>query len=985
MEEINDLNPQDTIKEKSSLLSENSKSFQVSEKTYFLKVSYYATIISICIGMIEIVFSTLFLLILGSPLTFSLIGISIPSQIFVIWLFFWLRRIRKEQIPRVEDNLPTKIAFVTASLMIIGRIMIIAGIYGHFNWVNHYLDVIASDPAEWGAKFNGMNLNTLKTLSDIGLISLSIINGISGVYFAFLSRTVFICLENPIKLVVLFCNVLGAVTLLFGGTLYSSGQNGLYYVDSASISVDFPTWILQAIKICGIITTPFAFFTLLSNLFQRRIFYFALSMIGVFLTITMLTITGYSYRYTDELNSQISSKLICPQILGVTHRSDLISYGCLNKYANVALDSCPQANRAEIWEQDEGKAADEKIHQEGCLNENCCQAVADLYSEVYYVVSDVALTVSLSLSALTIWLMYLLEAPIQAERDQRKTIPYKPLFGSLFLLIVTVVLMVAFEFPKIATKGATISFNSGVFSQYTPLTEADFGEQAGFHIADLQFQCNGPDCAKIDDPNYQLTVMLLAVDARWEYNRNFTNPKVVLLAESYKSTIFPRSDDNDGFLGLQGEVSEITRLLQEYFKIYPVYPGVDVQISVKTSQHKIREQVDFEVISIGSGKVITIQLVSTLRQVVGGLVYFQNSQGKFEPISPSGVNVTVQRLYGLEFLTENGTKANSRGEYAIDLPQFRRSLPYLTLLTVSKPGYQTYRTVLQVGGFPYQTYKNYSPIQLIPQNISQPPSNSCDSLLALADPILEVTVVNAVTGQLISDAQLDLGFLNEKGKYQIAYTADFESATKDKLIVRNLQKGSYFLRLRHSEYLDRNDTLAVTLGEDLRLTLTMLPKRNSLRNDQIFITIDRFRGDLPDFRVSFEAGQGDRCDISQVSPFCKGIKLRKTSSDFMTATLTETGPFFYQFYSVFSANATNNGRIALKVYVGGLHFPAVAIDALSQPLGTQNITGWIGFCLDGTKGPQSLLLVNSFWTQANSSTSSLANPAACAGYYQNLA
>jgi len=418
-------------------IEQYTKSLQEADKSTYLNWSYNFTLIAVGVGLLEVIISFAFLSVLQSPLTFTLVGISIPAEIFAVWLFVWLK---KHMTQQSEDEFVNKITFVISAILIPARLMVFFGIWGHYNWVNDYLDVVGSNASDWEKFFPGKDLNHMKFLSDAGLMLLGGIDIVSAVHYVLASKTVHYYLQDKNQAFRIYSNVLAIFALVMSIVASIFIKNGIKYVQPDSIQFDFPLWNLNILKGGVIIAILIAFSVLVVNNFRWRIYYLGMGSMTCIFVAVFLILTGYAYHYTFVFQNESVSEQGCPRVLEFTHQADLVGYGCQNKYINITAEECPAALRTVIWEKN--------LTETACLNLNCCQSVSDLFTEIYVSIADDTLTLSLMLGFVGFSLVYLFIFTKEDEHEpDMKTLGWSCALFAVVLLVCTTV-----QVPMITTR-----------------------------------------------------------------------------------------------------------------------------------------------------------------------------------------------------------------------------------------------------------------------------------------------------------------------------------------------------------------------------------------------------------------------------------------------------------------------------------------------------------------------------------------------------
>ena len=930
-------------------LMESIGSFEEHNKRDLLRTAPIIGAVVALSSIAQCIISILLLRTLITPLSITLLCTGMVYLISgLATLLWWYRTKHSFSDP---PKLLTELIFYASILLLLCTILVLAAIYGHMGWLGDYFTALNSEPNLWRTKFKQRSLDSMRDFEKFSLFVLTGINSILILMYLALFLATYAHLKFKTRTLIRLVDLLCTLLLLFGLILvFFTKHIGSYQYNEAYPKLN-SYFSIRILKVSGWLLVVKSFIGYFINWKRWRSGYFTLSVIGYILLCLTITSVGYSYRQAESMRNYTKNSSNCPTMLSQLGQEEIRSYGCPNKYLESQGTKCPYYQLADMWELDEDKPNSEKLQTEACLNMQCCPLIANYYAKNFYIVSDIALASVLLAAVITVTMIVLCRESIDDLISVKSGLKLKYFCwtaAASILVMHACFSAVNLDSGSSRVKSRNADFPLTQLSDYPVVSGKDFGYQACFEVTGLSLEFHHIECSKGNCSDYRLMLLLLAVDSRWKYDPNYYNKGIALLDPSYKYTFFPTSDENDGFLGIEGSPETISHIMKEKFQVCPSYPGHAVELRSKTYQYKRGDTSNIEKAAETRTETIHLHYESNLMQTITGQIVYLNREGTSTSLSQAVVS-----LKGLDEVQLEGMKdieTETDGFFTIKLRKFKKSVPYRVGIVVSKTGYRQYYTVVQIGGFPFQARKSIGQIRLR----SQEPDD-----LAM----LSLFPIDAFSEIQLSDVQLELWDYDGNFTKTLRHHQQTSNNDKQSTVIQSIEPSIYLL-VAYSEYYCRQEFLVDVDSKYNEVKIPMVKNNTHLQSDLI-LSLGSVNGKETDIQVVFETSSSQLCRVSSTSPQCAGVSLFHCPKSFASLLLSSIGKAYYLiFLRLRESKSNTQSSMSPSLQINGasqdfgssLPFPMPSKMRLDH---TDEPTDWLAFCIDGSEGLRSIVFFDS--------------------------
>ena len=832
--------------EQTKFISDIELNYPQERKWYLKWIKILAVPTTIAL-IVQVLASTLLWKHYPSALSISL---CFEGLIFLLGTFLaliWTNNLEKTLIidshALGQSQMPTKltkILFFLTAFFVVAALMFMVIVNVYRDWYEGYFQAAVSNPATWVKKYGNYTVDQVTNLYR------NIIQILGGLHLAYLfffhlvSRTAFKFLEFKNK-------SLSQLVFLATTFLLAAGLSMVYFAENLKFlnqanphGTGFSNWTLDALSSTGIGVAVLAFLVFFFNWKKWRI---GLLVSGLALLITFALLARYTagaYRHAQSVHSYYESEANCAAKLGDTHMAELTKFGCPSKYVIVdgsVSTSCSNSWLGELWEKDIGIPAEQKAHQQGCLNEACCGVLANLYTVQLYIFSHVILLTTILAAMVTIgsyYLWYINWLDYGLVRSNRDLV----WLGVKMGIVIAFVILLFGTRLEAPSRYSQIAVNKDLNKTITPVNPEEIGGQALY-----LFSLNSNAMRLRKDPVLQRD----AEDLNGKMTSARSNRRLISINDDDNKTITPVAGDSRHMLN----TSEVLR-------------GT---VGTESAPGKL-EGIDSAQIVIFGIDGAELASLKTGSNGDFSVALPKNSENKPEIIKAT---VTAKGYLPATYSSQIGgfPERNTTEMGCLELIKLpARVLPEL----VPKAPVLT------------NASDNMS-------NTSATSSNDNVKNTAFSATVT-VTVESAFDGSRLNNSYAYL-YLEPKSlilQNEWVYPLD---SPGDKLVFDHVQSGNLVLVVKSDGYISYTRNLVIR-NEDTNITVALTPKNNGDHALQLLLNLP----DKQDFTLhaNFDVDDTNICFITTLFSNCGGISKFAEERQYESLHVSTFGKHYYLFY-----------------------------------------------------------------------------------------
>ena len=416
----------------------------------------------------------------------------------------------------------------------------------------------------------------------------------------------------------------------------------------------------------------------------------------------------------------------CPEVMPLVYEMDLQEMGCPTKYLTKADSvgdlTCPKVEIREIWEFKIEKEMEEQVTKYGCLNTNCCLAVASNIKARLGYLAIVALIICLAVIVSGVCAWGLSEKPPQDRLEEgEKPVSWTPLvfvFMILFLIAFLTILSrplpdtpITPPFLKVDPSPNAVTLRDDFYSksQWVPLYQGE-----------MKVDMNSFDqMEKVDRDALTFYAFITTNDGQFSISKKGMKIKKIdvdedTLVESDKTKIVLRAHSIEPINKVLHEIS-----IMPYCPLTPTEANIAISTNMEYEDWEEKWSLGYELFgeqtsmqSLFQRKVNlqTIAGIQKYEKIVGQLVYTDTVSGNYRALKGAQVSLNSPKAKHCEF---EGAVTDAQGKFTVSLPIYDEHTAYIIQLAFEHVEFKKKATTVRIGGFPVIELLDMGMIQLI--------------------------------------------------------------------------------------------------------------------------------------------------------------------------------------------------------------------------------------------------------------------------------
>ena len=944
------------------------------------------------------------------------LGLSVLMLLYLIFLLHWISVYLDSVLSwnyiyqKPPPHRRNAFAFISSMFLMTVNLYHLVSLYVWESSLEEKLKGINESQNLWDYEVRIYDFDELTNFYRYSFIFYSRASILYLLHCAFTAVVAYRCMSNVNKGVSLFVSISNLILFWIAIALIWHSTNCEGYEIYSKLMEIYPWILVRSFLIFGILLIIFSSMATCSNYSKSRVgslitvFFLSIILIG------MVIMVGLSYRYSRYIKEEYSSPTQCLEYMQMTSEIDLKNSGCPNKYFLNQTDefitsTCPANQIAEIWEYETNVPINQKKHQLGCLNPSCCGIQGIVFSNDFYLLSNIGFWALLFTSLVNIGTFYLWYINLIDYNLKSTNIFWLILWVLSFLSLITVLIIQTVNptlyFKMIPKKifpqeYGIINFPWTNFDEIKQIPASLFGENACYSLPEMNLNFDPIDCTIDHCYTYGLNANLLGINGYFRLKLGILLlSSVNLKYVDQKSVLFPSSNQTDSYFGLYGVPNDILISINNQIEFCVHDP------SQQTRVFYVFSQFDGNNTQWTNGTVSTNGTSSILQEISG--VLLSNS---LEPISEVTVNVDRFQI---------STKTDDNGFFSFKCPVAENFLPLLASFTFTQSNYIPLDHTVQIGGFPLVSTKDIGQIILFSfnkrilqgssthlSNGEPVPSETDISLLIQAQ--LSFNIIDADNFNTVQN--VNISFYNEQPSiFDYSNLPMISSAITDQngsAQVSNFQRGYFMATVSSRGYNLLSQNIIITSA----FLLYPLTISTQYQTSLIRFVLDCNGADL-ELNANFMINNNTECIIDSFNQACGFITLNYIRKRSFVIDILHFGQFDYLVYvkiyqdNLVNKRISNDGESSesknlniipssfsqLRVYVQDIQWTILTLTPpnITQPDTSNQEYIWLALCLNGGLGPISITPISEYYSIT--SGGNMTDSRICNEYrsrYQNL-